>query len=80
YKHDRTKDADAGTEPKSGFYKHLMNGVSNMLPFVVGGGILIALSFFWGINAADPNSPEYNEFAAMLSTIGGGTAFFLMVP
>lgn len=80
YKHDRTKDADAGTEPKSGFYKHLMNGVSNMLPFVVGGGILIALSFFWGINAADPNSPEYNEFAAMLSTIGGGTAFYLMVP
>lgn len=80
YKHDRTKDADAGTEPKSGFYKHLMNGVSNMLPFVVGGGILIALSFFWGINAANPDSPEYNEFAAMLSTIGGGTAFFLMVP
>lgn len=80
YKHDRTKDADAGTEPKSGFYKHLMNGVSNMLPFVVGGGILIALSFFFGINAADPDSPEYNEFAAMLSTIGGGTAFFLMVP
>lgn len=80
YKHDRSKDADAGTEPKSGFYKHLMNGVSNMLPFVVGGGILIALSFFWGINAADPDSPEYNEFAAMLSTIGGGTAFYLMVP
>lgn len=80
YKHDRTKDADAGTEPKSGFYKHLMNGVSNMLPFVVGGGILIALSFFFGINAANPDSPEYNEFAAMLSTIGGGTAFFLMVP
>lgn len=80
YKHDRTKDADTGTETKSGFYKHLMNGVSNMLPFVVGGGILIALSFFFGINAADPNSPEYNEFAAMLSTIGGGTAFFLMVP
>ncbi|WP_434399380.1 fructose-specific PTS transporter subunit EIIC [Planococcus sp. 11815] len=80
YKHDRTKDADAGTEPKSGFYKHLMNGVSNMLPFVVGGGILIALSFFFGINAADPDSPQYNEFAAMLSTIGGGTAFFLMVP
>ncbi|ALS73991.1 PTS fructose transporter subunit IIA [Planococcus rifietoensis] len=80
YKHDRTKDADAGPETKSGFYKHLMNGVSNMLPFVVGGGILIALSFFFGINAANPDSPEYNEFAAMLSTIGGGTAFFLMVP
>ncbi|OCS85069.1 PTS fructose transporter subunit IIABC [Caryophanon tenue] len=62
------------------FYKHLMNGVSNMLPFVVGGGILIALSFFWGINSSNPDSPEYNEFAAMLNTIGGGNAFFLMVP
>ena len=80
YKHDKSKDeADAG-ETKGGFYKHLMNGVSNMLPFVVGGGILIAISFFWGINAANPDSPEYNEFAAMLSTIGGGNAFFLMVP
>ena len=74
--------ADKGdsTEPKSGFYKHLMNGVSNMLPFVVGGGILIALSFFWGIHSSDPASPEYNAFAAMLNTIGGGKAFFLMVP
>lgn len=80
YKHDKSKDeADAG-ETKGGFYKHLMNGVSNMLPFVVGGGILIAISFFWGINASNPDSPEYNEFAAMLNTIGGGNAFFLMVP
>ncbi|EMF47919.1 PTS system, fructose-specific IIA component [Planococcus halocryophilus Or1] len=80
YKHVQSKDeADAG-ETKSGFYKHLMNGVSNMLPFVVGGGILIAISFFWGINAGNPDSPEYNEFAAMLITIGGANAFFLMVP
>ncbi|MDN7240799.1 fructose-specific PTS transporter subunit EIIC [Planococcus sp. N028] len=80
YTHDRSKDEAAGTDTKSGFYKHLMNGVSNMLPFVVGGGILIAISFFWGINASNPDSPEYNQFAAMLSTIGGGNAFFLMVP
>ena len=80
YKHDKSKDDSAADESKGGFYKHLMNGVSNMLPFVVGGGILIALSFFWGINASDPTHPEYNEFAAMLSTIGGGNAFFLMVP
>ncbi|AIY05471.1 PTS system, fructose-specific enzyme II [Planococcus sp. PAMC 21323] len=80
YTHVQSKeDADAG-DSKGGFYKHLMNGVSNMLPFVVGGGILIAISFFWGINAGNPDSPEYNEFAAMLSTIGGGKAFFLMVP
>ncbi|WP_427138305.1 PTS fructose transporter subunit IIABC [Psychrobacillus psychrodurans] len=80
YKHDKSKDEASSNEGKGGFYKHLMNGVSNMLPFVVGGGILIAISFFWGINASNPESPEYNEFAAMLNTIGGGNAFFLMVP
>jgi len=80
YKHDKSKDEASSSEGKGGFYKHLMNGVSNMLPFVVGGGILIAISFFWGINASNPDSPEYNEFAAMLNTIGGGNAFFLMVP
>ncbi|ARI76590.1 PTS fructose transporter subunit IIABC [Halobacillus mangrovi] len=72
-----------GSEEKgqrSGIYKHLMNGVSNMLPFVVGGGILIAISFFWGINSANPDSGEYNRFAEMLSTIGGANAFFLLVP
>lgn len=67
-------------ESRTGFYKHLMNGVSNMLPFVVGGGILIALSFFWGIESGNPDSDQYNKFAAMLNTIGGGKAFFLMVP
>ena len=49
YKHDKSKDDSDTSETKGGFYKHLMNGVSNMLPFVVGGGILIALSFFWGL-------------------------------
>lgn len=80
YKHDKSKDETSDSESKGGFYKHLMNGVSNMLPFVVGGGILIAISFFWGIEATDPTSPDYNAFAAMLNTIGGGNAFFLMVP
>ncbi|WP_106495060.1 PTS fructose transporter subunit IIABC [Lentibacillus sp. Marseille-P4043] len=80
YQGEGTKVKSTDKEQKSGFYKHLMNGVSNMLPFVVGGGILIALSFFWGINSADPNSSEYNAFAYMLNTIGGGKAFFLMVP
>ncbi|KAA0545294.1 PTS fructose transporter subunit IIA [Bacillus sp. BGMRC 2118] len=65
---------------RSGFYKHLMNGVSNMLPFVVGGGILIALSFFFGIKAGDPNDPSYHPIAGALSTIGGGNAFKLMIP
>lgn len=80
YQHDKSKDEASEGDGKGGFYKHLMSGVSNMLPFVVGGGILIALSFFWGINASNPDSPEYNAFAAMLNTIGGGKAFYLMVP
>ncbi len=65
---------------RTGFYKHLMNGVSNMLPFVVGGGILIALSFLFGIKAFEPGDPNYNVFAEALMTIGGGNAFGLMIP
>jgi fructose PTS system EIIBC or EIIC component len=64
----------------STIYKHLMNGVSNMLPFVVGGGILIAISFMFGINSANPNDPTYHPIAEALMTIGGGNAFALMVP
>ncbi|MFC3041657.1 fructose-specific PTS transporter subunit EIIC [Virgibacillus xinjiangensis] len=80
YQHEKGQEESTEKEGKSGFYKHLMNGVSNMLPFVVGGGILIALSFFWGINSSDPSSDQYNRFAEMLNIIGGGNAFFLMVP
>ncbi|MBM7620882.1 PTS system fructose-specific IIC component [Bacillus tianshenii] len=75
--------AESGHDEKkgrSGFYKHLMNGVSNMLPFVVGGGILIAISFMFGIEAANPDDPSYHWFAEALSTIGGGNAFGLMIP
>ena len=67
-------------ESRNGFYKHLMNGVSNMLPFVVGGGILIAISFMFGYNSSKPGDPSYNAFAAVLKTIGGGNAFGLIVP
>ncbi|RBW71041.1 PTS fructose transporter subunit IIABC [Bacillus taeanensis] len=67
-------------EQRSGFYKHLMSGVSNMLPFVVGGGILIALSFMFGIKAFDPEDPSYHPIAEALMTIGGGNAFGLMIP
>ncbi|MGE7630999.1 PTS fructose transporter subunit IIABC [Bacillus paramycoides] len=59
-----------------GIYKHLMSGVSNMLPFVVGGGILIALAFmFGGIKAKGP-------IAEILMAIGGGEkgAFLFLVP
>ncbi|MFY0761954.1 fructose-specific PTS transporter subunit EIIC [Metabacillus dongyingensis] len=74
------KTADSPKSGRSGFYKHLMNGVSNMLPFVVGGGILIAISFIFGINAANPEDPSYHPIAEALSTIGGGNAFYLMIP
>jgi fructose PTS system EIIBC or EIIC component len=63
-----------------GIYRHLMNGVSNMLPFVVGGGILIAISFIFGAQSANPDSPEFNQFAEILNTIGGANAFALIVP
>jgi PTS system fructose-specific IIC component len=66
--------------PRSGFYKHLMNGVSNMLPFVVGGGILIAISFMFGYNSANPDDPSYNPIAAVIKAIGGDNAFALIVP
>jgi PTS system fructose-specific IIC component len=74
------KAADSPKSGRNGFYKHLMNGVSNMLPFVVGGGILIAISFIFGINAANPDDPSYHPIAEALSTIGGGNAFYLMIP
>ena len=57
-------------------YKHLMSGVSFMIPFVVAGGILIAISFAFGIQAFK----EEGTLAAALMTIGGGSAFALMVP
>lgn len=47
-----------------------MNGVSHMLPFVVAGGVLIALSFaIWGIYSFDPESSQYNATAAMLKVL-----------
>ncbi len=67
-------------EQRKGFYKHLMNGVSNMLPFVVGGGILIAICFMFGYNSFKPGDPTYNPIAEALMTIGGGNAFGLLVP
>ena len=60
-------------------YKHLMNGVSHMLPFVVAGGVLTAISFLWGIYSADPTNAQYNEIAATIKTVGG-TSMGMMVP
>lgn len=62
-----------------GLYVNLMNGVSHMLPIVVAGGVMVAISFMFGINSANPKSAEYNQFAYYLNTIGG-IAMNLMVP
>ncbi len=74
---------DEGKVEKESFghqlYKHLMNGVSHMLVFVVAGGVLTALSFLWGITSFDSTAADYNSFAAMLKIIGG-VAMGLMVP
>ncbi len=65
----------AGGESR-GPYKHLLTGVSFMLPMVVAGGLLIALSFVFGIEAFQ----EQGTLPAALMQIGGGTAFKLMIP
>jgi PTS system fructose-specific IIC component len=52
-------------------YKHLMNGVSHMLPLVVAGGVLTAISFLWGIYSFDPASEQYNKIAALIKSVGG---------
>lgn len=61
-------------------YKHLMNGVSHMLPFVIGGGILIALAFLFDNYSIDPkNFGSNTPFAAFLMRVGK-TAFNFMLP
>ena len=66
------------------FYKHLMSGVSQMLPFVIGGGIMIALAFLLDKILGVPqdqlsNLGSYHEIAAQFKTIGGA-AFGFMLP
>ena len=61
-------------------YKHLMNGVSNMLPLVIAGGILMAIVFLFGANSFDPKSSEHNAFAEQLWNIGKNSAFALIIP
>ena len=73
------KDSVGNQKLGNKIYTSLMNGVSHMLPFVVAGGVLMAISFFWGIDSANPKSSEYNQFAAMLNTVGS-TTMNLMAP
>ena len=75
-------EGDSGEGESIGrqLYKHLMNGVSHMLPFVIGGGILIALAFLFDDYSIDPANFGMNTpFAAFLKTVGG-EAFGFMLP
>lgn len=88
YHHNGSSDASE-EESSTGsigsqIYKHLMNGISHMLPFVIGGGIIIALSFLVDQTIGVPHSElsklgSYHPFAAHLNTIGGA-AFGFMLP
>lgn len=68
--------SQSDSKEKAGAYRHLLTGVSYMLPMVVAGGLSIALSFAFGITAFK----EQGTLAAALMQIGGGSAFALMVP
>ncbi|RHW48224.1 PTS fructose transporter subunit IIA [Bombilactobacillus bombi] len=74
-----TKDSSNNTFAHE-FYTHIMSGVSYMIPFVVVGGIFIAISFMFGIYASDPKSNQYNIWAAFFNEMGGNSAFKLYVP
>lgn len=82
YHHDGEVTVSEGTSEGVGrsIYKHLMNGVSHMLPFVIGGGILIALAFLFDNYAINPaNFGKNTPLAAYLKTIGE-QAFGMMLP
>lgn len=63
-------------------YKHLMNGVSHMLPFVIGGGIMTALAFLIDTIAGAPADADFGSYTAVASFFKsiGGIAFGFMLP
>lgn len=74
------EDSAEGESVGRQIYKHLMNGVSHMLPFVIGGGILIALAFLVDNQVINPaNFGKNTPLAALLKTIGE-QAFGFMLP
>lgn len=77
-------ESDGKSGLGSAFYKHLMGGVSQMLPFVIGGGIMIAIAFLFDNILGVPkdqlsNLGSYHEIAALFKNIGGA-AFCIMLP
>lgn len=85
YHHTGAKAADESTEGESfsrKLYKHLMNGVSNMLPFTVAGGIFIALAFLIDTIAGAPQDSSFGTYTALAAFFKniGGYAFSFMIP
>jgi len=79
-KGSEVRDSNEGESAGRKAYKHLMNGVSHMLPFVVGGGILIALAFLFDNYEINPANFGMNTpLAAFFKTVGG-QAFGFMLP
>lgn len=81
--HSSNKSQNSDSDEKEGFgtkiYKHLMNGVTHMLPFVVGGGILIAIAFLLDDYSINPSNFGMNTpIAAFFKTVGGA-AFNVML-
>ena len=78
----KTRQAAGGANDSFGhsLYKHLMNGVSHMLPFVVGGGIMIALAFLLDDYAIDPSNFGMNTPVAAFFKTVGSAAFGYMLP
>ena len=70
----------AGESLGRSLYKHLMNGVSHMLPFVVGGGIMIALAFLLDDYTIDPSNFGMNTPVAAFFKTVGNAAFGYMLP
>ena len=78
YTGDANTEKEEVRSEKKGVYKHLMTGVSHMLPLVVAGGLLIAISFMFGIEAFKDESIAGGLPKALMD-IGGGAAFHLMI-
>lgn len=81
YHHQGNKRENIEMEkPKGNLYNHLMNGVTHMLPFVVGGGILIAIAFLLDDYSINPSNFGMNTpVAAFFKTIGGMAFDFMLV-
>ena len=85
YKYEGGKTTESNVSEETAghqIYKHLMNGVSYMLPFVIGGGIMIALAFLIDTVAGAPKDSSFGTYtaaAAFFKTVGG-YAFSFMLP